>query len=530
MWRRLVRPHPLYLILLLAAAVRIWGVGFGLPHLYARPDEDALLSIAFRFFSRSLNPHWFRYPTLQMYVLCALLILYLNAGRLFGFFTSEWRFTLYAQADPSTFLLISRSIAVAAGTATVGVVYGIGRRLFGSTTHGLIGAFFLALALLHVRDSHFGVTDVPATFLLSLSFLYLVRTWDRFDRRSFLLGAVFAGLAASTKYNAALITIPALVLVLVRRDEQALLQRARDLALYAAVFVVAFLFGTPFAALDFPKFLEDVLAESEHLRTGHGLLLAGWREHLAVSLRHGLGLPLLVTGVAGLATLCAVDRRKAIFVASFPLAYFALIGSGQTSFVRYAVPLIPFLCLTAGWLVTTVAEAIGGRRADLIAWILAVLVIAPSATGVVRMDLLLARADSRVIAAGWLERNAPQGGTLHQAGRIYTHLQVSAAVRQRFEEWDFDAERGRCTRAGQLVAGLPRFIVVPSSPLALYTAISPALADLVATRYTRIHTERADDPATRPRVYDEQDAFFLPLSGFSGIDRPGPNIEIYRLK
>jgi hypothetical protein len=31
-----------------------------------------------------------------------------------------------------------------------------------------------------------------------------------------------------------------------------------------------------------------------------------------------------------------------------------------------------------------------------------------------------------------------------------------------------------------------------------------------------------------PHVYDQQDAFFLPLSGFSGIGRPGPNISIYR--
>ena len=33
---------------------------------------------------------------------------------------------------------------------------------------------------------------------------------------------------------------------------------------------------------------------------------------------------------------------------------------------------------------------------------------------------------------------------------------------------------------------------------------------------------------SEPRnVYDLQDEFYLPLSGFRGIERPGPNLEVY---
>jgi hypothetical protein len=31
-----------------------------------------------------------------------------------------------------------------------------------------------------------------------------------------------------------------------------------------------------------------------------------------------------------------------------------------------------------------------------------------------------------------------------------------------------------------------------------------------------------------PHVYDQQDAFCLPLAGFSGVGRPGPNLYVYR--
>jgi hypothetical protein len=30
------------------------------------------------------------------------------------------------------------------------------------------------------------------------------------------------------------------------------------------------------------------------------------------------------------------------------------------------------------------------------------------------------------------------------------------------------------------------------------------------------------------RVYDLQDAFFIPFSGFSGVTRPGPNFTLYK--
>ncbi len=35
-------------ILFLAAGVRVWGIGYGLPSTYCRPDEDRLIAVALR--------------------------------------------------------------------------------------------------------------------------------------------------------------------------------------------------------------------------------------------------------------------------------------------------------------------------------------------------------------------------------------------------------------------------------------------------------------------------------------------------
>jgi hypothetical protein len=35
-------------------------------------------------------------------------------------------------------------------------------------------------------------------------------------------------------------------------------------------------------------------------------------------------------------------------------------------------------------------------------------------------------------------------------------------------------------------------------------------------------------PPAGSGIYDRQDAFFLPIAGFTGVARPGPTVLIYR--
>jgi hypothetical protein len=53
-------------ILPVAAAARLWGIRFCLPHPQCRPDEDAISAIAGAFRGGDLNPHVFNYPALLM--------------------------------------------------------------------------------------------------------------------------------------------------------------------------------------------------------------------------------------------------------------------------------------------------------------------------------------------------------------------------------------------------------------------------------------------------------------------------------
>ena len=251
----------------------------------------------------------------------------------------------------------SSGITAVAGTATVFVVFRIARRLWDDTT-GLVAALFVALAFLHVRDSHYGTTDVVMTFLLVLSVSFLINGHMTRRRWDFVVGGLAGGLAAATKYNALLLIVPLFASYLLNivdaRDAQ---ERHIDmrLFLYGIPFLMMFAIGVPFLALDLPRFLEDMKLLGQSMETGsRGLELShGWLHHLEYSLRYGLGLPLLVSGVAGLLMLLAVERRAAVVVLlSFPIAYYLVAGSIRNLFFRYAIPLVPFLCLAAARLVT----------------------------------------------------------------------------------------------------------------------------------------------------------------------------------
>ncbi|HEX7140352.1 MAG TPA: phospholipid carrier-dependent glycosyltransferase, partial [Vicinamibacterales bacterium] len=404
--RAVLVPATLAAITVLAAALRVWGLRFGLPDVMARPDEEAITTIAARFVLIGPNPNFFDYPTLFMHVVASIERFWPGGQAVF---------------DDTLPRLISRSLSAGLGTATIPLLYVIGRRLF-STRAGLMASAFLAIAFLHVRDSHFGVTDVPMTFMVTLAFLAIV--WLPEDRAPLWLvatAAVLCGLATSTKYNAALIIVPLFI---------AVWQRAGSRWAYPIIvagFVAGFLAGTPYAWIARQKFFSDLVGLQSHLSGGHatdeGL---GWIRHLTFSLRYGLGLPLLLTAFGGFVWLVAANRRTAGVVLAFPVLYYVGMGSGRTVFMRHMTPVVPFAVLLAGFAVDRAAALLADRTPGLrrlttaIAVACAIVLGFDSARRSLALDRLLAEQDSRTVAAAILkERYFPRGASVFQNGSIY---------------------------------------------------------------------------------------------------------------
>jgi len=522
---------PLAVLLAVAATLRFWGIGFGLPHTITRPDEDATVSIAVGVMTRSLNPHFFDWPTLFMYGVAAAFAVYFQFGRLAGWFADKSAFVAAVSQQPSPLFRIARGVSASAGVMTVLTVHAIGVRLFDRTT-ALIAALFLAIAALHARDSHFGVTDITATLFVTIAFLSTVTFASSGRRRDALFAAMWSGLAASTKYNAGLIVVPLVVAIARSRDPR----RWLLLPGCAAVAIAAFLCGTPYALFDRASFLAALASISAHLRDGHAAMAGpAWIVHLTSSLRYGMGVPLLVAGIVGLVLYVWRDRRDGVLFAVFPVLYYAFIGSGQTAFARYILPIVPFLCLAAAHLVVEAARGMAVRlqrveATTAVAWMVSILVAAPSAVATIRTDLLLARTDNRLIAADWIHSRFPDGVTMAQTGTVAGQLQMSTAdetMGARYRNVELDRATGAFAVVRAADASMPDVVVVEECPLP-YCSVSEKLRASLGDDYELERAFIAVDTSRAGVVYDRDDEFYVPLAGFDAVVRPGPNIAVYQ--
>jgi 4-amino-4-deoxy-L-arabinose transferase-like glycosyltransferase len=476
-----------------AAALRLWGIRFGLPQTFTRPDEETIASVTGRILRGSANPEFFRYPTLFMYGMAVVDRVCLGPAMTFSDSSA------YAAARVTSALL---------GTATVPLLFFVARRLFSSSV-ALVAAALMAVAFLHVRDSHFGVTDASATFMVVVAFTAIVvGPLERGDWRTVTVAGLLCGLAASTKYNAGLILVTLLFTV----------RSVRLSVLAAAAAGLGFVVGTPYSVLARKQFMADLAAERGHLAAGHGIEAGvGWLYHFVFSLRFGLGVYFLAAAVIGAVWLVVDDRHRARVVLAFPVAYYLVMGAGRVVFVRYMTPLIPFAALLAGYAVDRSAALLTRGRDGL--WLrslttaaLLAVVGADSASRSVALDRLLSEPDSRAMAAEFVQSRYPDGASVYQAGSGYGRVML--APETSYPEWPLTFE--------------PRLVFVQTSWLAAYSRLTPSLRDDLARRYRLIHYVDVEDRASAVvPVFDQLDAFFVPLSGFERFTHPGPIIEIY---
>ncbi len=561
------------LILVAAFALRFWSIGWGMPYAL-HSDEPKYLPRAVTMLLRGdLNPHYFENPPFLTYTLLAELVAYLGIGQVLGFFHGAADVGTQLLVAPTPLYVIARMNSVLLGTGTVLLTYLVARDLLGRGI-GLAAALLLGVSFLHVRDSHYAVNDVPATFLVMVAAWFATRVYREGRTKDYLLGGAALGLAVATKYNVGLGAVLLVAAHLLRmskgthhRDTEGtetyrgfsvssvflwlwsgtlgrpepkrvgIREHVRVVAAGAAA-LVAFLAANPCAVLDSGAFLKGLVSQygwtADPFRTSDVSIAS----QIARALWTGIGPVALAASVLGLIWAALRKPREAALLASFPLAYLAFFLTQSSLFyARFAIPLLPLAAVFAaagvGAAVRAARGGVGAAPAVGLAAVLLAAAVLPQAALDVRHGSLLRTEDTRVQLGRWIDENVPPGSKLAVEG--YTFIDSEGRhVGSRGIEYSIAILPS--LRANPLEYYVQEgfdYLISSSYVYGRYQANPGGHAE--AVEYYRRLADRFPLAASfSPRDDGRELAFLMdeeitPLYSVFERDRPGPTIKVYRL-
>ena len=339
--------------------------------------------------------------------------------------------------------LVGRVIAALVDLGTLLALFFLARTLYRDDRIALLAAAFYACAALAIQQAHFFVVDNFSAFFAILALLFTARVVAHGRPRDYALAGAFVGMALASKlsvYPLALLPVTAAgyrVVVGWRTpgaDRAAAFERtAFRLILCGVTAALVFRVCEPYAFAGLglaPRWLANALEAREwvtgvrdapfgHQWTGRTPLLFP----LGNMIRWGLGVPLGLAAWAGWAAAGWQLVRRGAVAHLVPVAwtgiFFALLGTGWVTSLRYFLPIYPTLVLLAAWGLVRLHDWAVARRAALpprpgrVAVIasraLLGVVLAATLAYAVGFAAIYTRPNTRVAASRWIYANLPPG-------------------------------------------------------------------------------------------------------------------------
>ncbi len=577
MWAHLKRYGLLYGIVLTGAALRLAGIDFAPSVHRARPDEELFIQQALFLFSGDLNPHWAAngWPEFYFFLTHAALrikLLWLELGQ-----GSPVNLGCLYVVDPEQLAVPARLVAWFFGVLTIPLTYFLARdihRRFGdSLAHagGVAAAAILCFNVLHVRDSHFAVSDTTVVFFMTLGLWQLTRAMAPKRRRAIYYAAAAFGVAASIKYTG-LAMLGMLGLVAVARFFGGSLAGRRrgllDCFGVLAMFALAFAVTSPHVLTESDAFWQGLTSHQVRYSEGG----SGWGYEPGRTAVHGItfhglwsvptaiGWPIWLLTIAGILRALWRTHGGAFVVAFFAVAFYVVVlGPSTILFMRYTQPLYPALSVLAVLVPLELARAwdidvrkFRFRAAGFTALALALTIPAWNS---VQADLRMRRPDTRDLARAWLVEHLEEDQTvLSQASFIAvptTDTDAIDACREVLpdelwqeplpfgharswrpmvesgpEGWGplvkeflvFSSDRGRLGSATYVVQTFPQLACGRVIPYGRHTSLPDCYTEVA--RFSPGESECSS-------LYDTFDMYMQPVLWPGAVERPGPVVVVH---
>jgi hypothetical protein len=344
--------------------LRLYGLDFAQGNNF-HPDERQILfhvvqlswpSSVAQFFNAAtspLNPHFFAYGSFPLYLLAAV-------GNILSHISP-------VLANFANLTLTGRALNALFDAGTILLTGWLGLLLTNDRTPGrryawsvaLLAAALVAFTPLQLQLSHFYAVDTILLFFVTLTVFACVVLVDTGKPvRWSLIAGLGYGLALATKSSAAPLVVPLFVALVMRWYKHGLSSILVPFLLSICSTIVVFLIAMPYAFLDMPEFIQQVSFQGDLARGAidlpYVIQFAGTTRYVYEAqnmLLWGMGLTLGLAALGGFLWLCwRVWKRDAgpwLVVLSWVVVYGAITGSFYVKFMRYMLPIYPFLTLMA---------------------------------------------------------------------------------------------------------------------------------------------------------------------------------------
>jgi hypothetical protein len=374
-----------------------------------------------------LNPHFFRYPSLPIYITAAAFIggLVDAASHLEVESTDDIGKVGFPHYDQPRLFVWAHGMLVVVGLIGMVLAGALARAVGGKEELLFLTPLIMCFSSLYIFQSTYLNVDIFGACAVLLNLLVLVSAirGARLDKLPVVPG-ILVGVATACKYNLVLIAVSwvtAYLLTDIRRS-------ARQLAVLLVVALLSFLIATPFALLDLSSFLSDVLKEIHHYKSGHKWFEneAGFAQLLyyggKLTEDYGLVVPLLA--LIGIGHTLRTRRRELSCILAFVIVYTGFMSLQQTSFIRNLLAIFVLVAVFAAagafelgaWLRKLLAQR-GWIR---LCWagpaMVAVLVLVTIPWSRISESYSVVT-DSRLLALDWLEEHAA-GKTVYVPERL----------------------------------------------------------------------------------------------------------------
>ncbi len=425
----------LFAVLSIALGLRLYGIDWDQGGLF-HPDERAILmrvnDLQAPDLSRPadlldaekspINPGWFNYGSLPIYLLKMV-----QAG-----------VSPLADLDLFDLRIPGRFISALADTATVALVFLIGVRWFSLKTAAL-AALLAALAVIHIQLSHFFAVDGIMTLFIVAAVFFSVRVAQSGRRIDSALAGLMFGMGMATKFSVAplvLAIITAHVIYAFSKPGDSLraggamgIEAARrqwtaysGLVIAGLVAAAAMLIAQPYMLIDVQTFLSNVGEQSEMVRRirdypytrqyidtprylYQAYQLGTWGLGPAAGLAVWLGL------AAGVVAAWRLRRKVDLVILAWVIPYLLITGWFEVKFMRYMLPLTPFMFLYGARFLWWAGGALQKLlpKVKYVALVIPVVVVAATAHYALSFSAMYAGDHPAHQVSQWLSRNAQPG-------------------------------------------------------------------------------------------------------------------------